>query len=106
MVHITANHCLFTFICLCGLGLMHSSPLLSSPLLSSPLLSSVNPSISLPDSGHDRGHLLSDPSGKRTSCHPLGQEEQPRALEQSRPNLPVQVCGRQHRLQEPEERSP
>lgn len=56
--------CLFSFICQCGLGLMHSSSLLSSLLFSS-----VDPSICLRDSGHHRGHPVSDPPGKRASCH-------------------------------------
>lgn len=33
------------------------------------LLSSVNPSAFLHDSGHHRGHPLSDTPGKRASCH-------------------------------------
>ncbi|KAG7244830.1 hypothetical protein INR49_029849 [Caranx melampygus] len=65
-----------------------------------------NPSVFLHDSGPHRGLLLPDPLGKRASCHLLGQEEQPRALDQARPNLPVQVCGHRDRLQEPEERGP
>lgn len=49
---------LFAFIHLCDLELTLSL-----------FLCSVNPSVFLPDSGHDRGHLLPDPPGKGTSCH-------------------------------------
>ncbi|CAF96500.1 unnamed protein product [Tetraodon nigroviridis] len=44
--------------------------------------------------------------GKIQWSSPLGQEEQPRTLEPAGSDLPVQVCGHQHELQEPEERGP
>lgn len=64
MVHITSQ-LLDGIMCV----YLHMSLWTDALLLSSPLLFTVNPSVRLSDCGPHRGHLLSDSSGKRTTCH-------------------------------------